>query len=548
MKILSASEMAEVDRLTTEIYRVPSLLLMENAGRRVAEEIVTACPSPRLKRVAILCGRGNNGGDGLVVARYLALGGCEPEVLLFGDPSSLKGDPVTNWQMVQAMGIKTRILVTPEEGKSFLKRMDAPDVIVDALFGTGLSKPIGPDFRAPVDWINRNSEKALVVAVDIPSGLFANSPEVPGRAVRAGLTVTFTAPKPALLFRPAADHAGRVVVASIGSPRALLDNPAHRMELVDEEIVRRVLPPRARESHKGTYGHVFVAAGSRGKSGAALMTGLSALRSGAGLVTLWLPGSLQRDVVAKVPELMTESLPETPAGTPDLPGAGLVLERLADAHALVIGPGVTQESGTRNFVRALVRRSRVPVVLDADGINAFAPHPEKMKNDEGMPVVITPHPGEMARLLGTTIARVQKNRIETARAGAQDHGCFVILKGYQTIIASPSGRILVNPTGNPGMATGGTGDVLAGMAGRFVAAWYRRFHGSDHDALADYLAAAVYLHGYAGDLAAEKKGEESLIATDLIEHLPAAFRRVRTCTTGELPAVSLPHKVLLHNS
>ncbi len=525
MKILTAAQMADVDRLTTEIYGVPSLLLMENAGRSVAEEIVKTCAGVERKRVLVFCGKGNNGGDGFVVARHLALRGCDLQILLFCDPAYLKGDPLTNWQIVQAAGIPSTILPTPSLARALLRKLEPADVVVDALFGTGLSKPVGPEFRPAVDWINRQSAKALVAAVDIPSGLFANSGEVPGVAVKAHLTVTFTALKPALVLRPAADHAGRVTVAAIGSPQALLENPEHLLDLVDATLARRALPPRERDSHKGTYGHLFVVAGSRGKSGAALMTGLAALRSGAGLVTLWLPKRLQRDVVGKVPELMTEFLPETAAGTSDRAGAEQVLRRLGDAHALVVGPGLTQEEGTRGLVRELVKRSRLPVVLDADGINAFAQHPEDLCNEEGSPIIITPHPGEMARLIGSTISRVQKDRIQVAASCARSHGCFAILKGYQTVIASPSGRILINSTGNPGMATGGTGDILAGMVGRFVAAWYRRFHGADRDALVEHLAAAVYLHGLAGDIAASEKGEESLIATDLVDYLPGAFRQ-----------------------
>ena len=519
--------MVEVDRLTTEIYRIPSLLLMENAGRCAAEEIAKSCPGLARKRVLILCGKGNNGGDGLVVARYLALRGCKPEILLFCDPAQLKGDPLANWEIVKAMDIPATILATPSEARTHLRKLGPPDVIVDALFGTGLSKPIGPDFRAPIDWINRNSSKALVASVDIPSGLFADSGAVPGPAVNAHLTVTFTALKLAQVIGPAAGHAGKVTVVAIGSPQALLDNPEHRMDLIDAALVRKALPPREPDSHKGTFGHVFVVAGSRGKSGAALMTGLSALRAGAGLVTLWLPKSLQRDVVGKVPELMTEFLPETPAGTSDQSGAEDVLHRLSEAHALIIGPGLTQEPGTRRLARELVRRSSVPVVLDADGINAFAPHKEDLRNEAGSPVVITPHPGEMARLLGSNISKVQKNRIETAGSLAQAQGCFAILKGHQTIVATPSGRIMINSTGNPGMATGGTGDVLAGIVGGFAAAWNRRFHGTDLDILAVYLAASVFLHGLAGDLAAAEKGEESLIATDLLDFLPAAFRQTK---------------------
>jgi NAD(P)H-hydrate epimerase len=299
------------------------------------------------------------------------------------------------------------------------------------------------------------------------------------------------------------------------------------MNLIDAPQVRKALPPRARDSHKGTYGHVYVVAGSRGKSGAALMTGMAALRSGAGLVTVWLVESLQRDVVGKFPELMTESLPETPQGSLAREAAERVLAQAGQADALVVGPGLTTQQPTREAVRELVRRSPVPVVLDADGINAYASDVQSLRNDHGQTVILTPHPGEMARLLGSTIQEVQKHRLEAARSCAEDNNCFAVLKGYQTIIASPSGSVFVNCTGNPGMATGGSGDILAGMTGRFVAGWNSKYHGADLSALSDYLAAAVYLHGLAGDLAAEEKGEESMVATDLIPFLPAAFHRVR---------------------
>jgi ADP-dependent NAD(P)H-hydrate dehydratase / NAD(P)H-hydrate epimerase len=526
MKILTAMQMADVDRLTTERYQIPSLLLMENAGRAVADEIEKACPGLDSKRIVVLCGRGNNGGDGFVVARYLALRNARPSILLFSEPGKLKGDALTNWEIAHAMGLPIQVLATAPESKAYLKKIPAPDVIVDALFGTGLSKPVGPDFRPVVEWINRASSAAFIAAVDVPSGLSADSCLILGPAVRAHLTVTFSALKLAHIMPPASDFAGKVVLAPIGSPPALFENPEFRLNLIDASQVRKALPQRARDSHKGTFGHVYVVAGSRGKSGAALMTGLAALRSGAGLVTLWLPKSLQRDVVGKFPELMTESLGETEDGTSDRASAPRVLAQLPQTEALVLGPGITTHAATRKLVWELVRSSPVPVVLDADGINAFVPPAEPLRNEEGQPVVITPHPGEMARLIGKKIADVQRNRLETARDGAIRFRCYVILKGFQTIVATPAGDLFINSTGNPGMATGGTGDILAGMVGRFVAGWKLQSGEKNNPALADYLAAAVYLHGLAGDLAAQKEGEESLIATDLLTCLPGAFKRV----------------------
>jgi NAD(P)H-hydrate epimerase len=526
MKILSAMQMAEVDRLTTERYSIPSILLMENAGRSVADEIEKACTGLEGRKIAVLCGRGNNGGDGFVVARYMALRGANPLILLFSEPKKLRGDALTNWEIAKAMGLQIQILATPSEAKAYLRRMDKPDIIVDALFGTGLAKPIGPDFRHIVEWTNRRRSESFVTAVDIPSGLMADSSEIIGPAVRAHLTVTFSALKLAHVLPPASDFAGEVALAPIGSPQALFENPSYRMNLVDEIQVRNALPQRARDSHKGSFGHVYVMAGSRGKSGAALMTGIAALRSGAGLVTLWLPKSLQKSVIGKFPELMTEAMPETAEGTSDRAGAQGLLKLLPGIEALVIGPGVTTHPSTRRLVWELVRRSPVPVVLDADGINAFVPPAEPLKNEGNQPVILTPHPGEMARLLRKTISDVQKNRLGIASEYAVKRHCYVVLKGFQTVIATPEGELFINASGNPGMATGGTGDILAGMLGRFVAGWNIQRRRSGQAKLADYVCAAVFLHGIAGDLAAEKKGMESLIATDLLEFLPAAFKRV----------------------
>ncbi len=526
MKILTAAQMADVDRLTTERFHIPSILLMENAGRSVADELEKACPGLSRKSILILCGRGNNGGDGFVVARYLALRRAKPSILLFSDPDRLRGDALINWSIVRAMGLPVQILTTRGQIRSNLKKMTAPDVIVDALFGTGLSKPIGHDFRPVVEWINRASSVAFIAAIDIPSGLFADSPIVSGPAVKAHLTVTFSALKLVHVVPPASDYAGKVVLVPIGSPPVLFENPDYRLNLIDAAQVRRALPRRSRDSHKGTFGHVYVVAGSHGKSGAALMTGLAALRSGAGLVTLWVPKSLRRDIVGKFPELMTEFLPETDEGTSDCAGAEKVLNSLSQIQALVIGPGLTVQPSTKKLVWKLVQHSTVPVVLDADGINAFVPPAESLKNQAGQPIIITPHPGEMARITGKTISGIQKNRLKTALEYAARHHCYVVLKGFQTLIAAPAGELFVNNTGNPGMATGGSGDILAGMVGRFVAGWNSKSSRHGKELLVDYLSAAVYVHGLAGDLAAEEKGMESLIATDLLAQLPQAFKRV----------------------
>jgi len=524
MKILKAHQMAEVDRLTTERFHIPSILLMENAGRAVTDELERVCPDLSQKKVLVICGTGNNGGDGLVVARHLVSRGFRPEVWILGDPSRFRGDALANWQIFQQLEVPFKVLSDTRQRNRLLGRTRPPEVIIDALFGTGLSKPIGADLRRAVDWVNSARNRSLIMSVDIPSGIFADSAEVPGPAIQADHTVTFTAPKPALIFPPAADRAGKVTVAPIGSPLSLLDHPDYGMELVDSALVRRVLPARRRDSHKGSYGHVFALAGSSDKSGAALMTGIAALRSGAGLVTLMLPVSLRKYLIGKVPEIMCVWLPETGDGTSDASAGPRVLEQLSQADVVVIGPGLSTNPSTRQLVRQTVRKAPVPVILDADGINAFAGSPEALVNEQGHPIAITPHPGEMARLLGRKIAGIQRSRLQTAQEFSRTRGMFTVLKGFQTVVGTPGGRLLINPTGNPGMATGGTGDILAGMAGRFAAAW--KLSGSAPESLGDYLAAAVHLHGLAGDLAAARKGEEGLAAMDLVDHLPGAFATV----------------------
>lgn len=527
MKILTAQQMAEVDRLTTKRYRIPQLLLMENAGRCVADELEKEYADFRDARIVILCGGGNNGGDGFVAARYLALRGASPSVLLFSDPGRLKGDAKTNWEIVCAMGLSVRILPTVAEARSCLRKQLRPDIVVDALFGTGLSKPIGPGLKPVIEWINREGSRALVVSVDIPSGIFADDASIPGPAVRADLTVTFSALKLAHVVPPASLLAGKVALVQIGSPPQLYESPHYRMNLVDEAQVRQILPPREPDSHKGSFGHVHIVAGSRGKSGAALMAGLAALRSGAGLATLWTPGNLLPDLAGKYPELMMEPVAETEDGTCDQSAAGSILARTDEMGSLVIGPGLTTHPSTRKMVEELVRRTPVPVILDADGINALALAAGPVENRRKQPVVLTPHPGEMARLTGLSVSQVQDRRLETACECSANTGCYVILKGHQTVIATPDGDIYINPTGNPGMATGGTGDVLAGMLGRFAAAWGKMRRNAPLRKLDDYLCAAVYLHGMAGDLGVEAVGEEALMATDLLEYLPDAFHELQ---------------------
>jgi NAD(P)H-hydrate epimerase len=527
MKIVSTAEMREIDRSTAERFGIPSLTLMENAGAAVARFVLS--DYPQAERVGILCGKGNNGGDGFVVARKLVEAGRAVRVLLLSDPAELRGDAATMFQnMLQKLQpLKTAPLIVREG--SGLDSSDAAeifkaDVIVDAILGTGFRPPVSPLYAAAIRKINAAS--APIVAVDIPSGADADamrpasatdSPAGVLDEARADAIVTFTAPHPAHVF--AALTSGPTVVAPIGSPPEAIVSQLG-LHLSTPLDFAQQLAPRARDANKGSYGHVLVIGGSLGKAGAAAMAGFSALRAGAGLSTVATPKSVLATVAAFHPELMTEPLPETEQGTISLRAleSGSSLDTLLERKTLAIGPGISRNSETAEFVRTIVKRSATSMVVDADGLNAFEGAADKL-NRCGRTLVITPHPGEMSRLTGLSIAEIQAHRLEVARDFAREHELIVVLKGHRTLIAAPDGTVWVNPTGNPGMATGGTGDILTGMVAGLIAQHPQHPLGA--------TALAVYLHGLAGDLASESLGENSLVATDLVRFLPQAFAEMR---------------------
>ena len=544
MKIVSAAEMREIDRATSGRFGIPSLTLMENAGSAVARFVLSEYP--QAERVGILCGKGNNGGDGFVVARKLVEAGRFVRVLLLCDPEELRGDAAAMFQSMVKLHHSANVaplsvreaseLDSSEAGESF-----AADVIVDAILGTGFRPPVSPLYAAAIG--KMNAAAAPIVAVDIPSGADADAmragSDVADEA-RADAIVTFTAPRPAHVF--GALTAGPTVIAPIGSPPEAIVSELglHLSTPVD---FAPLLAPRAREANKGSYGHVLMIGGSLGKTGAAAMAGFSALRAGAGLSTVATPKSVLASVAAFHPEVMTEPLAETEDGTISLRALGPGLNSLLERKTLAIGPGISRNSETADFVREIVKRSETATVVDADGLNAFGaaelrsawtgegarPHTNGSAdelNGRGRTVVITPHPGEMARLTGLSIAGVQANRLEVARSFAREHELIVVLKGHRTLVAAPDGTVWVNPTGNPGMATGGTGDVLTGMVAGLIA---------QHPQQAlEATALAVYLHGLAGDLASESVGENCLVATDLVRFLPQAFAQTRNQKSEEI--------------
>ena len=529
MKIVSAAEMREIDRATSERFGVPSLTLMENAGAAVARFILS--DYPQAERVGILCGKGNNGGDGFVVARKLVEAGRAVRVLLLCDPEALRGDAAAMFQnMLQKLQPRKIAPLTVCEASELdspdAAEIFAADVIVDAILGTGFRPPVSPLYAAAI--AKMNAASAAIVAVDIPSGADADamqpSPDVSDQA-RADAVVTFTAPRPAHVFAALIrGPGGPTVIAPIGSPPEAIVSQLG-LHLSTPFDFARLLVPRKREGNKGSYGHVLVIGGSLGKAGAAAMAGFSALRAGAGLSTIATPKSVLATVAAFHPEVMTESLAETEHGTISLRALGSGLDALLECKTLAIGPGISRNSETAEFVRAIVKRRDTPMVVDADALNAFEGAADKL-NGRGRTLVITPHPGEMARLTGLSIAEVQANRLEVARSFAREHELIVVFKGHRTLVAAPDGEVWVNPTGNPGMATGGTGDVLTGMVAGLIAQYPE--HALEATAL------AVYLHGLAGDLASECVGETSLVATDLVRFLPQAFAQTRNRKSGEI--------------
>ena len=510
MRVLTTAQMRDADRRTIDEVGIPSAVLMENAGRHVVAALERQLPNLADLRVAVVCGKGNNGGDGFVVARVLEASGVDTRVYLPASASEVAGDARVNLLALRAVGVSVAEVAEPDAWAAHLPEIGACDVIVDALFGTGLTRPLEGHWRTVVGDLNASG--VPIVSVDLPSGLTADTALLVGETIDATLTVTLGAPKLSLLVPPAATRAGDVVVADIGIPDAVieaLDGP--RLATITRAWARGLIVPRSDDIHKGDCGRVLIVAGSTGKTGAARLAALGALRSGAGLVTVATPHACQPVVSTLMSEYMTLGVDDTADGMVSVEAVEAVLAERCDV--LAVGPGLGQGPGVRAFVHALVERATVPLVLDADAVNAFADDPAALAGRDGRDLIITPHPGEMARLVGTTVEHVQTHRVEVARELATTRGLHVVLKGARTVVATPEGAVSINMTGNPGMATGGTGDVLTGV----VAAWLAQ--------LLDAEAACrlgVLLHGLAGDLAAHEQGEVGLIASDLADHLGSA--------------------------
>jgi len=525
MKALTAAEMREVDRLTTERYGIPSLQLMENAGTQFFDFLRAHYDDIAASRAAILCGKGNNGGDGFVVARLLQEKGLKPQVYVFAEVKAVRGDAAENLARLKNSGARIQEIIDSKQWEQVRGEIAKSRVIVDALLGTGLKGKVEGLLASVIEDVNKISRNATslwpdVIAVDTPSGLPSDGEPTDGPVIRANATVTFTAPKIGQLISRDSACCGKLHVREIGSPAGLIEE-------FGKGIIRWIEPReflplplvRQADSHKGKFGHALVIAGSLGKSGAAILASRGALRSGAGLVTAAIPDVVLPVVASAQAELMTEPLASTKLGTIALGKAARVRALMQDKTLLAIGPGIGTHKETQTFVTSLVRKTELPIILDADGLNAFGGRARDFARRKSAFLAVTPHPGEMARLLDVSNANVQADRLGVALKAAGTWKAHVILKGFHTILATPDGRAYVNTTGNPGMAKGGSGDVLTGILAGTVSQF-----GMQHWERA--LALGVYLHGRAADESLAQRAEEGLLAGEIADTFPVTYRRL----------------------
>lgn len=561
--VISSVQMREIDRLTTQRYGIPSLELMENAATAAARFIIDSYLVDS-RSALVFCGKGNNGGDGAAVARLLATAGALVDVVLVGKVEETRSDARINFERLRSWKKESELresrqAAPPETGTISFFECDSEsgwvqlvatvlntphDVVVDALLGTGLTRSVEGLHREVVRYLAGLRDLrdipphrfSHIVSIDIPSGLNADCEKLIGEAARADATVTFTAPKRANVLPPAAGYNGKLLIAGIGSPDELISESRTELFVTEASDARRWLIQTryATDSYKKTHGHVLVLAGSRGFTGAAALCGNAAMRAGAGLVTVATPDSAQRLVATQVmPEIMTTSLVETDRGAVSDEALDYALKFAERADVIAVGPGLSSEDErTRTFVRGIVEQRTTPIVIDADGLNCLAPWPIDLRGSDELPIVLTPHPGEMRRLLGSDNASSLDDRVTIAREFATSSKVILVLKGSRSIIAAPDGRVVVNPTGNAGLGTAGSGDTLTGVIAGFLAQAYGTLT-KEADAFAAVVA-AVYASGLAGDLAAKKLGMRAMVASDIREHLSEAIRSLDPI--GETPS------------
>ncbi|MCA1797629.1 MAG: NAD(P)H-hydrate dehydratase [Geobacteraceae bacterium] len=507
MKLVTAEQMRAMDACAVETYAIPSIVLMENAGRSAAEIIHRRYFSKALQRALIFSGKGNNGGDGFVIARHLQIRGWEVQVIVLAEAEKIQGIAADNLKVLQKSGIAVAFAPDAEQLNSLLPTLPLTDnLIVDAMFGNGLTSAIRGHYLDALRWINASA--APVAAVDMPSGVEASSGAILGEVIEADCSISFACAKVGQVSAPACSVGGKLWVADIGMPRVLSDSVDDTLLFVDDAEARRLLPRRRGDAHKGTCGHGLIIAGTPGKGGAAQMAAHACVRGGSGLVTLVVPARVQQSIAGHIPEVMTHAIADADGWNPTLLPE---LKRLWQERSVVAaGPGLGQNPACIEMVRNLVEQCSVPLVLDADALNAVAHDPEILAQRPAGMTVVTPHPGEMARLCGIDTAQVQAERIRTAQDFAARYGVVVVLKGERSVIADPCGNVRINSSGNSGMATGGMGDILTGVVAAYIA-----------QGLASLEAATlgVYVHGRAADLCAQQFGPAGYTATDVTENL-----------------------------
>ncbi len=514
MYLVTADEMRAMDRETIESLGVAGTVLMENAGRGATEVLLSRFPGISEARVGVVAGRGNNGGDGFVIARYLKQKDIRVTVFLLAEKTALKGSAAVNLNLLGPLNIPVVEIKETAQFVSWQSRMQQQDIWVDAILGTGLTSDVKGFFKEIIEFIN--SRQKTVFSVDIPSGLNADTGKICGTCIRAHTTATFAFPKIGHALFPGAEYTGILHIVNIGIPDLIADRIAPSNHLLTAGDIGAMLSPRPPEAHKGNTGHLLILSGSTGKTGAAAMTATSAIRAGAGLVTLGIPHSLNPVAETLVLEAMTVPLAEDMEGFLGESTYDAVMDHLIGKQCLALGPGIGTQPETARLVHRLIKSCRVPMVIDADGLNNMAGHTQLLKETE-VPVVLTPHPGEMARLMETTPKEIQKDRIGAARKFASDFGVHLVLKGARTVIACPDGTVYVNATGNPGMASGGMGDVLTGVIAGLITQGYPP----------DKAACiGVHLHGAAADTLAEAMGPIGFLAGEVMDAIPGEIKKL----------------------
>ncbi|MCJ7634721.1 NAD(P)H-hydrate dehydratase [Candidatus Bathyarchaeota archaeon] len=519
MKLVTSEQMRKIDKITIEKIGIPGLELMEKAGygsALLAESLLVK--KVKNRKVIVFCGKGNNGGDGFVVGRYLSKWGEKVEFYLLGKKDEVKGDALVNLKKAFSLKLPIKQVSREKELPSELKA----DLLVDAIFGTGFKGKITGLEEKAVQLINSSQTKTL--SIDTPSGLDVDTGSVEGGCVRADVTPTMGLPKLGQFFFPGKSYCGKVEVIDIGVPQKVIDEQKINLNLITEQEVKNILPKRPGDVHKGTCGKIFLIAGSTGMTGAATLVSLSCLKSGAGMAILGIPMSLNNIMEVKVTEVMTKPLPDVrKKGALALRGLGEIMQALKWADCVALGPGLGQHFETVELVRRLVSRIELPLVIDADGLNAIAKD-SSILNQAKAPLILTPHIGELSRLINVPIEEIAKDRIKYASESAKKFNCVLVLKGAPTIIGEPGGEVYVNPTGNAGMATAGSGDVLTGIIIGLLAQMIFQKNQDIKKSMLESALAGVYIHGLCGDLAKEEKGEMGMIAGDMMEKLPEALK------------------------